>query len=152
MTNVAAPENTSREFSFQAWRASLLALVLRGAVIFSLVLLIPTLFTDTDPIFFVFYGVAFLVLLVVTFAALPYSVKAWTFITLFFLLGIGGLLDTGIWGDARLFFIAAAISAAMLVSTSAAIWVAAISLVISAIAGWFILTGQMQLATEGVWA
>jgi GAF domain-containing protein len=151
MTELSAPENTTRQFSFQAWRSSFLALVLRGALIFALGLLIPTLFTDTDPIFFVFYGIAFLALLVVTFVSLPYSVKAWTFITLFFLLGIGGLLDTGIWGDARLFFIAAAISTAMLISTSTAIWVAVISLIISAIAGWFILTGQMQLATEGIW-
>src|SRR5512139_3411989 len=121
---------------FQTWREKFLRLILRGAVVFGLVALIPTLFTDTNPVLFIVYGVAYLALLIVTFAPLPYSVRAWTFVSLFYLLGVSGLLDTGIWADSRLFFVLMAVITGMLVSPRAAIWVGVATILTTAVAGW----------------
>src|SRR5574340_92012 len=133
---------TAPEFSIREWKARFLRLLMRGTIVFAFILLVPTLFTQTDPIFFVFYGLAFLALVAITFSPLPDAVKAWTYIALIFLLGVGGLLDTGIWGDARVFFVAAAVMAILLVSIQAAVWVAGVSILASATAGWFILSDR----------
>jgi GAF domain-containing protein len=138
-------------FSLKDWKSRFLSLIMRGTVIFGFILLVPTLFTQTDPIFFVVYALAYIALVAITFAPLPYLVKAWTYIALIFLLGASGLLDTGIWGDARVFFVAAAVMTILLISSEAAIWVVVVSILVSIIAAWFILSGQLPLATEGIW-
>lgn len=138
-------------FDFLAWRNRFIRLILRGAIVFGVFVMVPTLFTDTDPAFFLLYGVVYLILLVVTFANFSYSVKAWTFIGLFYLLGVSGLLDTSIWGDARLFFIASAFAAALLLSTRSALWVAGFTLLTTTVAGWYYLTGRLVPGTAGIW-
>lgn len=150
MNNNMAVLKPSTAFSFQIWREGFLRIILRGAAIFSLVALIPTLLTNTNPLFFVLYGVIYAALLVAAFAPLPYRVRAWTFISLFFLLGVSGLLDTGIWGDSRVFFVFMTATTAMLISPRAAIWTALITILSTAIAAWFVLTGQMVLSTKEI--
>src|SRR5512139_3015689 len=114
MTNNPAVPDPNTIFSFQTWREVFLRIILRGAVIFGLVALIPTLLTNTNPLFFILYGLIYAALLVAAFAPLPYQIRAWTFITLFCLLGVSGLLDTGIWGDSRVFFVFMTAISAML--------------------------------------
>jgi GAF domain-containing protein len=145
-------KRSGENFSFQAWREQFLRLILRGAVIFGLATLIPTLLTNTEPIFFILYGIAYLVLIIIAFVPLPYLLKAWTFIALFYLLGVGGIFDTGIWGDSRVFFVAAAAITSMLISPRAGIWAAFFTILTSVLGGWFVLTGRIQLSTQGIWA
>ena len=117
-------------------------------MVFGLVALLPTLLTNTDPGFFVIYGVAYVALLVVALAPLSYSLRAWTFISLFFLLGLSGLLDTGIWGDARIFFISMTFVTAMLISPRTAISVSILTVVASSFAAWLALSGGYALSTR----
>ncbi|HEY6074945.1 MAG TPA: GAF domain-containing protein, partial [Anaerolineales bacterium] len=152
MITSPAKEKENRNFSFQSWRVKFLNLILRGAVVFGLVALIPTLLTNTDPIFFVIYGIAYTALLAITFIPLPYLLRAWTFIALFYLLGVSGIFDTGIWGDSRVFFVAATAITTMLVSPTAGIWMTVGTLLTAAAGGWFVLTGRLQLSTQGIWA
>lgn len=132
----------------QVWRERFLRIILRGTVVFGLVALLPTLLTNTDPGFFVIYGVAYVALLVVALAPLSYSLRAWTFISLFFLLGLSGLLDTGIWGDARIFFISMTFVTAMLISPRTAISVSILTVVASSFAAWLALSGGYALSTR----
>ncbi len=152
MITSPSKDKDNRNFSFQSWRVRFLNLILRGAVVFGLVALIPTLLTNTDPIFFVIYGIAYTALLAITFIPLPYLLRAWTFIALFYLLGVSGIFDTGIWGDSRVFFVAATAITTMLVSPTAGIWMTVGTLLTAAAGGWFILTGRLQLSTQGIWA
>lgn len=137
-------------FSFQSWRENFLRIVLRGAVFFGLIALIPTLLTNTYPLFFVLYAAVYLALLIAAFASIPYLVRAWTFISLFYMLGVAGLFDTGIWGDARVFFVFMAAITAMLISPRAAVWVTAVTLFSTSIVAWFVLTGQLSLTTKEI--
>lgn len=139
------------EFSFAAWRDQFLHLIMRGAVIFGPVALVPSLLANRNPVMLILYGGAYLALVIATFTKLSYSFRAWTFVSLFYALGIGGLYETGIWANARAFFVATALITCMLVSPRASIWTAGVTLLTSAVGGWFILSGRMQITTLNMW-
>ncbi len=138
-------------FSFQAWREQFLYVIMRGAVIFGPVALVPSLLANRNPIMLVLYGGVYLALLIATFAKLSYTFRAWTFISLFYALSLGGLYETGIWANARVFFVATALITNMLISPRASIWTAIFTLLTAAVGGWLILSGRMQITTPGMW-
>lgn len=140
------PSTSSIEnFSLKTWRESFLRVILRGMLIFGLLALVPSLITNQDPIFFVINAVAYGLLVVVAFAPLPYLLRAWIFIFLTFALGAVGLVDTGIWGDSRLFFLATVVFTGMLISPRAAIWVSAVTLGLTGMIGWLLISEQLTL-------
>jgi GAF domain-containing protein len=145
-----ATDDFTPSFSFHAWRENFLHLILRGALVFGLGALIPTLLTNQDPAFLTIYSVAYIVLLIIAFVPVPYLFRAWTFITLFYLIGASGLLDTGIWGDSRVFFVSMVVVTAMLVSPRAAVGATILTLFSTGIAGWFILSGRYELSNSEV--
>jgi len=148
-TPTPAESNAAIAFSFQEWRENFLRIVLRGTVVFGLFGLLPALFTNTDPTFFVVYFISYIALLIVAFVPqIPYRFRAGTFIALFYILGLSGLLDTGIWGDSRVFFVALVVITGLLISPRAAINAGIISLVTTGIVAGLVLTGMYQLTTK----
>ena len=135
------------QFSLQSWRESFLRVILRGTLVLALFALIPSIIIQNDRITTLINIGVYTMLAAVTFAPLPYRLRAVIFILLPFMLGVVGLFDTGMWGDARPFFFATVVFTAMLLSPRAAIGAAAISMGITALAAWLIITGQVTMLT-----
>lgn len=135
------------QFSLQSWRESFLRVILRGTLVLALFALIPSIIIQNDRITTLINIGVYAMLVAVTFAPLPYRLRAVIFILLPFMLGVVGLFDTGMWGDARPFFFATVVFTAMLLSPRAAIGAAAISMGITALAAWLIITGQVTMLT-----
>lgn len=135
------------QFSLQSWRENFLRVILRGTLVLALFALIPSIIIQNDRITTLINIGVYTMLAAVTFAPLPYRLRAVIFILLPFMLGVVGLFDTGMWGDARPFFFATVVFTAMLLSPRAAIGAAAISMGITALAAWLIITGQVTMLT-----
>ena len=114
--------------TLQAWRENFLRIILRVALVFAFLALIPSLSSWNDPFTPLVNLAAYALLIVITFAPIPYVLRAGIFILLPFALGAVGLIDTGIWGDSRLFLFATVVFTAMLLSTRAAVVATIISL------------------------
>lgn len=138
------------EFSYNAWRAGFVRVTLIGASIFGLLALIPAYISTVNPVLRGIYITAYLVLLAALILRLPYSVKAGVLLFLLYALGLSGLFETGIWGDARAFLVAfTAVSALMF--TARAGWIATgLSMASTAVVGWLVVSGQIQLASSNV--
>jgi len=130
--------------TLQAWRENFLRIILRVALVFAFLALIPSLSSWNDPFTPLVNLAAYALLIVITFAPIPYVLRAGIFILLPFALGAVGLIDTGIWGDSRLFLFATVVFTAMLLSTRAAVVATIISLGATAAAGWMLIVGQIE--------
>ena len=147
------------EFSYTNWRASFLRITLIGACIFGLAALIPGITTAAAPIYAAVYIALYLALLLVAVINFPHSIKAGMFIALVFLLGVSGLLETGIWGDSRLFMLGAIAMASLLFSWKAGWLVTGLTMLSYLITGWLVLSGSMTITNPdvpegdiGIWA
>jgi GAF domain-containing protein len=138
------------EFSYTNWRAGFLRVTLIGACIFGLVALIPGVTTAAEPIYSAIYVGLYLALLLVTFINFPHSIKAGLFIALVFLLGVSGLLETGIWGDSRLFMLGAITMASLLFSWKAGWVVTSLTMLSYLVSGWLVLSGSMTISNPDV--
>jgi len=144
------PSTDSIEFSYTNWRASFLRVTLIGACIFGLAALVPGITTASAPIYSAIYIGLYLALLLVTIINFPHSVKAGLFIALIFLLGVSGLLETGIWGDSRLFMLGAIAMAALLFSWKAGWVLTGLTMLSYFISGWLVLSGSMTITNPDV--
>lgn len=139
------------EFSHTNWRIGFLRTTLIAASVIGLVALIPAVTgTLTEPIFKWLYIGVYLTLLVVTILPLPYSVKAGTLIFLIFSLGTAGLIETGIWGDARLFMLGTITIASLFFSWRTGWIFTGLSMLSYAISGWLVLSGTMSHTSTSV--
>lgn len=144
-----SPENTNS--SYTTWRGRFLRTTLIIASIFGLVAIIPAVLgTQTELIYKWIYVGVYLTLLAVTILPAPYSVKAGTVILLIFSLGIAGLIETGIWGDARLFMLGAITLASLLFSWRTGWVFTGLSMLSYAISGWLILNGAISITSASV--
>ncbi len=137
-------------FSYTNWRAGFLRLTLIGACIFGLAALIPGLMTTSAPIYSAIYIGLYAVLLLVTIIGVPYVVKAGLFIGLIFILGVAGLLETGIWGDSRVFMLGAIVMASLLFSWKAGWAITGLTMLSYLITGWLVLSGSMTITNPDV--
>ena len=138
------------EFSYTTWRAGFLRTTLIAASVFGLAAVIPAVLgTLTQPIYKWLYIGVYLTLLVVTILPVPYSVKAGTIIFLIFSLGIAGLVETGIWGDARLFMLGAITLASLLFSWRTGWIFTGLAMLSYAISGWLILSERISITALG---
>lgn len=144
-----SPENTN--YSYTTWRARFLRTTLIIASIFGLVAIAPAILgTQTEPIYKWIYVGVYLTLLAVTILPAPYSIKAGTLILLIFSLGIAGLIETGIWGDARLFMLGAITLASLLFSWRTGWIFTGLAMLSYAISGWLILNGAISITSASV--
>ena len=141
----------SLEFSYINWRAGFLRVTLIGASILGLIALILALpGVLATPVYAAIYIGLYFALLLVAILHVPYSIKAGMFITLIFLLGFSGLLETGIWGDARLFMLGAISLAALLFSWKVGMALTGLSMLSYAITGWLVLSGMISITSSSV--
>ncbi len=139
------------EFSYTNWRAGFLRVTLIGASILGLFALIPALpGVLATPVYAAIYIGLYLALLLVAILHVPYSIKAGMLVTLLFLLGLSGLFETGIWGDARLFMLGAITMAALLFSWKAGIALTGLSMLSYAITGWLVLSRTISITSSSV--
>lgn len=94
----------------------------------------------------VIYISFYIILLIVAFLPVSFNVRATTLIAILVGIAISSLTDTGLIGAARLFMMAAVISAALLFTHRAGWIMTGIALVIYAIFGWLVFSGTITLS------
>ncbi|MBV6393893.1 MAG: hypothetical protein KPEEDBHJ_03138 [Anaerolineales bacterium] len=139
----------SIEITYTRWRASFLRSTLIAACIFGLATLIPALFTSA-PVYQAVYLILYLTVLAITFLRINDDVRAGTLVALIFAVGVAGITETGIRGDARLFVLGAIVLASLFFSWRAGWAVFILGIVLYALMGWLILTGRFAITNKRV--
>ncbi|HUI90479.1 MAG TPA: GAF domain-containing protein [Anaerolineales bacterium] len=147
-SNRTTAETPSSIFNYGKWREGFLQAILIGAAIFGFVALSANFVTGATSSDLITYSTAFAVLLLATLIRFPYWFKAVVLLALVYALAISGFLDTGLWGDSRVFLLALVIMACLLFSPLAGIFSTIIGVATTAVFGWLILTSQYQLTSS----
>jgi GAF domain-containing protein len=135
------------EFSYTNWRASFLRVTLIGASIFGLVAVIPGVLGASDPIYAGFYIGAYLILLFLTFLPVPSPIKAGALTSLVFSLGVLGLTESGIRGDAPMFMLGAITISSLLFSWKTGWAITALTMLSFIITGGLVVSGTMTITS-----
>lgn len=148
--------NEGTEFSFTNWQDRFVLGILRAASVFGLVSLVA-IFIDptTSTTLRIIYVIVYLILLINTFAPIPYRWRAGFVLIVAFLLGVIELLSGGLVGAARLYLLGFVILTNLLFSYRASIMALALSAFTYATAGTAMLTNYYQptltIAIIGTW-
>ncbi|HUH98000.1 MAG TPA: GAF domain-containing protein [Anaerolineales bacterium] len=140
-------EAPSSIFNYGKWREGFLQGILIGAAVFGFISLAANFATGATSSDLITYSAIFVMLLVTTLVRFPYWLKAVVFLALVYALAISGFLDTGLWGDSRVFLVVLVIMACLLFSPLAGIISTAVGTLTSILFGWLILTSQYQLTS-----
>jgi PAS domain S-box-containing protein len=149
-TNLSEPLQTAA-FSITRWRESFIRLVLIGATVIGLV---TAVVSDLDMInkgnyFLAYvYSAIWLLVLIITVRRWPYWLRSGTFLFVFYALGVSGLLENGMRGDARLFFLGFVIMAALLISPRFGIKSMGLTLLTIGVMGWLVFSGHYILMSK----
>lgn len=154
MSNEISPnqfvDQEQSAFSYHQWQEQFLRIVFYAASAIGLPAVIAGSFgTSNGAIIGVYIG-AYIILLLVTFIKLPYWQKSVVLLALIYALGFVGLLENGIWGDARVFFLGFITMATLLFSASAGIIATIISLVSITVVALMVLSERFHLVGTSV--
>jgi GAF domain-containing protein len=138
------------EFSYTNWRANFLRITLIGASVFGLVAVIPGILGATAPIYAGLYIGVYLTLLIITVVPVPSTIKATTLVVLIFSLGILGLSESGIRGDAPLFMLGAITMSSLLFSWRTGWVVTSLAMLSFLVAGWLVTSGTIAITSKDV--
>jgi GAF domain-containing protein len=138
------------EFSYTNWRAGFLKITLIGASIFGLVAVVPGVLGATSPIYAGLYIGVYLILLILTITPAPSSIKAGTLVILVFSLGVVGLSESGIRGDAPMFMLGAIAMSSLLFSWRTGWVVTGLAMLSFLITGWLVISGTIVLTSQEV--
>jgi len=136
-------------FQYDRWRATFLTTILRVAAALGLILIItniPVLRTTE----LIIYSVIYLALLVITFAPLPFSVKAGALILSIYFIGVFVLLQYGPWTGAVVYFFASTIFSSLLFDEQVDRWVYGINLVTLSTIATLNLLGYLTLTSSEI--
>ncbi|MGA7194825.1 MAG: hypothetical protein WBW94_14455, partial [Anaerolineales bacterium] len=142
--------SSSSVFDYGKWRQGFLQAILFSASAFGFISLAANFLTHASEIDLIIYSAAIIILLLVTIIPFPYTFKANVFLVLIYAIAISGFLETGIWGDARIYLLAFVIMASLLFSPRAGVITTIIGTLTTVIAGWLILTSQYKLTSNSV--
>lgn len=138
------------QFSFDRWRDKFLRVILYGTAGIGLVGLIPYAITEPNRAF-VFAAIGFYItLLLFTFLRMPYWLRAGFFASLFYLISLSTLIDTGIHGEADLFFLGFIVITTIILSPRAGWYATILSILSLSITGFLVLTGKYSLQTSAI--
>jgi PAS domain S-box-containing protein len=153
-SNTASNDNLqTAAFSFLRWRENFLRLVLIGA---SIIGAFAAIFSSLDAIGYgqnnlaIYYIVVWLVIVMITVGRWPYWLKACVFLFLAYILGLSGLLESGMFGDAQLFFFVFVIMTAMLISPRAGMAAIVLCLLTNAVVAGLLFTKRITLISEDI--
>ena len=125
------------------WREEFLKIVLRVAVFLSGVLLIFNFHGDLTII--ATYAFFFILLVIVTFAPISYSIRAGVLSLLAFLVGAAITLGWGMTADATMFLLAFIAMTALLFDYRIGLAALILTVVTIAVVGWLALSGSIKL-------
>jgi GAF domain-containing protein len=115
--NITAPINVlTSTIEYSNWREGFILAILRIASILGIALIIASWQTSANNVR-IFYIAIYAILLAVTFLRLGYNLRAFTFISIIFLVGLNALLSWGPMVDGSLFLLAVVAFAALLFDT-----------------------------------
>jgi GAF domain-containing protein len=137
-------------YSYQQRQEQFLRIVFYATCIFGLPALIASALTNPNKVAVGIDIGVYVILVVVAFLKLPYWQKAVVLLALIYALGFVGLTETGIWADARLFFLGFIVMASLLFSVTAGIIAGIISFASIAVMGQLVLSGKFQLINPAV--
>ncbi len=143
-------ETETIEFSYTKWRAGFMRATLIGASILGLPAVGASVIGQPFSAYTLAYIGAYLIFLIIALAPVPYKLRAGTLISLTFGLGIAGLLETGIWGDSRVFMLCAITLASLLFSWKAGWVMTGLSMLSYLVFGWLILNKIMDITNKDV--
>jgi hypothetical protein len=126
------------------WRENFLNIVMRVTVVLGIAMLAVTLLQGDIRILAI-YGAILLLLLVVTFAPVPYSIRAGVFSGLIYLVGATILVGYGISADASTFLLAFIAITALLFDYRASLGALALSILTMIIIEWMVRSGFFKL-------
>jgi PAS domain S-box-containing protein len=138
-------------FSNAQWRDNFLKIILRSAALLGLIAAVVSgldVYRAGQVGLAAFYAAAWLLLLILAIPPWPYRLKALGLLALIYAVAISGLLENGMRGDARLFFLTAVIMAAMLFNPRAGAAALTASLITIAAAAALIFSGQIHLSSK----
>ena len=139
------------DFSYTNWQAKFLQATLIGSCIFGLIAVIPAIFgSESDVLLVSIYASTYAALLITTILPAPYFMKAGTLVGLLFALGVSGLAETGIQGDARVFMLGAITMAALLFSWRAGWVITGLTITSYIVSGWLIINGIFTISSKNV--
>jgi PAS domain S-box-containing protein len=141
----------SAVFSSAHWREEFLRLVLLAAAALGLAAAVPSIIdvvrSGNAGLGWI-YGAAWIIVLALAVFRWPYSLRAGAMLALTYALAVSGLMENGMRGDARLFFLALSIMTAMLVNIRVAFVVTGASLLTIGIVGILALGGAVRLLSK----
>jgi GAF domain-containing protein len=142
------PQNTPT-YAHTRWRENFLRITLLIACALGLAILIPAILSSA-AVYALLYAAIYILLLAVTFLPASYNLKAGTFVFLLYALAVSGLTETGIYGDARSFMLAAIAMSALFFSWRAGWGMTALAAITYVLFGWLILNGSLSLISRSV--
>ena len=131
-------------FQYDRWRTAFLATVLRVAAGLGLILLILNIPSFKSIEFFT-YSVVYGVLVIATFAPLPYSVKASTLIIAGYFVGTYAVIQYGPWSGTIVYYLGITLFASLLFDRKIDRWVFVINTITIASISVLNLLGQITL-------
>lgn len=138
------------DFSYTRWRAGFLRITLIVASIFGLAAVVPGVIGAANPLYAGLYIGVYVVLLAITIMPVPSTIKAATLVILIFSLGLLGLSESGIRGDAPLFMLGAIAMSSLLFSWRAGWVVTALSMLSFIVVGWLVTSGMISITSNEV--
>ncbi|HAV76904.1 MAG TPA: hypothetical protein DCX53_06070 [Anaerolineae bacterium] len=139
--------NGIREFQYELWRERFLRSIQIGGLVFGLIALIPNLITAPNAVFITIFLTAYFLLILTTVIKFSYNVRAGMIVFLLYGLGVSGIFENGLWGDARLFFLAFVCMSLLVFNYRFGIIATGLSMVTFAIGGWLVLNGQIKVSS-----
>lgn len=136
-------------FQYDRWRATFLATVLRVVAGLGFLLFVTNI-PNLDTAEAITFGVVFIVLLIATFAPLPYPLKAAILLASVYFVGIYLLLQEGPWSGASAFLLGTTLFATLLFDNMVDRWVLAVNLVTIALVGTLHATGNISLTSTEI--
>jgi GAF domain-containing protein len=149
LDNQIIDQVNSSEFQYDRWRITFLTTILRAVAGLGFILIvtnIPVLATTE----LVIYSIIYIILLVITFAPLPYSVKAGTLIISMYFVGVSVLLQYGPWTGAVVYFLSGTIFASLLLDRQIDRWVYSINLITLFTIATLDLAGYLTLSSTKI--
>jgi len=97
--------DVSAAFNYKGWREQFILVILRIACVLGIGLMVTSFSTATTTDRILFAGL-YIFLLVITVLQVPYSLRAFSLLTMIFIVGTNSILAWGPWLDGSIFFIA----------------------------------------------
>jgi GAF domain-containing protein len=145
----ASPQVSLLPFAYQEQRSRYLKTILIAASIIGLIISFTSISIMTTAGVVALTTIS-LLLLILVFVPVPYALKAGLLLISVFSLGVFALVETGIFGNSRLFLLAFVLLAALLFTRREYFFALGLSVITTTAAGWLLTSGRIGLISNEV--